>query len=114
MASNSRITMGERDSALSTRICPRSMRLAISTSPSRVSKRHGAHLAQIHADGIVGLFQSAGGEVEFDVLALLGFVEFFIERGGRQLGAFQHVDALRADRGQQVVEVFGTDARHAG
>ena len=36
-ASSSRITMGERDSALSTRICPRSMRLAISTSPSRVS-----------------------------------------------------------------------------
>ena len=31
------MTMGERDSALSTRSCPRSIRLAISTSPSRVS-----------------------------------------------------------------------------
>ncbi len=38
MASSSRITIGDRDSALSTRICPRSMRLAISTSPSRVSR----------------------------------------------------------------------------
>ena len=37
MASNSRITIGDRDKALRTRSCPRSMRLAISTSPSRVS-----------------------------------------------------------------------------
>ena len=36
-AAISRITMGEREMALSTRIWPRSMRLAISTSPSRVS-----------------------------------------------------------------------------
>ena len=71
-------------------------------------QRHGSHLAQIHADGIVGFFQSAGGEVEFDVLAFFGFVEFFIERGGRQLGAFQHVDALRTNGGQQIVQVFGT------
>ena len=33
----SRMTMGEREMAFMTRICPRSMRLAISTSPSRVS-----------------------------------------------------------------------------
>ena len=37
MAIISRITIGERDNALSTRNWPRSMRLAISTSPSRVS-----------------------------------------------------------------------------
>ncbi len=36
-ATISRITMGEREMALSTRSWPRSMRLAISTSPSRVS-----------------------------------------------------------------------------
>src|SRR6185437_8137045 len=36
-ASSSLITIGERDSAFSTRNCPRSIRLAISTSPSRVS-----------------------------------------------------------------------------
>ena len=37
-ASSSWMTIGDRESAFSTRICPRSMRLAISTSPSRVSK----------------------------------------------------------------------------
>ena len=31
-------------------------------------QRHGSHLAQVHADGVVGFFQRAGGEVEFDVL----------------------------------------------
>ena len=75
---------------------------------------HGSHLAQVHADGIVGFFQRAGSEVEFDVLALFAFFEFLIERGGRQFRAFQHVDALRADRSQQVVQVFGTDAHRAG
>ena len=34
----SRITIGEREMAFITRSCPRSMRLAISTSPSRVSR----------------------------------------------------------------------------
>src|SRR5271166_2168403 len=69
---------------------------------------NGSHLAQVHADGIVGFFQCAGREVEFDILALFAFVEFLIERGGRQLWTFQHVDALRADRREQVVQVFGT------
>ena len=77
-------------------------------------QRDGAHLAQIHADGIVGFFESARSEVEFNVLALFAFVELLIERGGRQLGAFQHVDALRADRSEQVVQVFGTVAHRAG
>jgi len=31
-----------------------------------------------------------------------------IERGGRQFRAFQHVDALRANRSQQVVQILGT------
>ena len=72
-------------------------------------QRNGSHLAQIHADGIVGLFERAGSEVEFNVLALFAFFELLIERGGRQLGAFEHVDALRANRREQVVQVFGTD-----
>ena len=73
-------------------------------------QRHGPHLAQIHAHRVVGFFQSAGGEVEFDVLgAFFCILEFFIERGGgRRLGAFQHVDSLRTNRGQQIVKVVGT------
>src|ERR1700722_10544137 len=73
-------------------------------------QRHGPHLTQIHADGVVGFFQSSGGEVEFDVLgAFFSILEFFIERGGgRRLRAFQNVDSLRTNRGQQIVQVVGT------
>ena len=72
-------------------------------------QRHCPHLPQIHADGVVGFFQSAGSEVEFDVLAGFFIIEFLIERGGGgQLRPLQHVDALRANRGQQIVEVVGT------
>ena len=63
---------------------------------------------RVHADGVVGFFESAGSEVEFNVVALFAFFEFFVERGGRQFRAFQHVDALRTDRCQQVIQVFGT------
>ena len=78
------MTMGEREMAFMTRIWPRSMRLAISTSPSRVSSGYGAHLAEVHADGVVGLLEGAGGEVELDVVGLfaclrLVFVAFGTE-----------------------------------
>src|SRR5438270_5955515 len=69
-------------------------------------QRHGSHLAQVHADGIVRLFQSTGGEVEFNVLAFLRFIEFFIERRRRQFGPFKHVDSLRTNRRQQIVQVL--------
>ena len=68
---------------------------------------HGAHLAQIHANGVVGFFERAGSEIEFNIIALFAFVELFIERGRRQLGAFEHINALRPDRSEQVVEVVG-------
>ncbi len=69
---------------------------------------HSPHLPQIHADGVVGFFQGAGGEVEFDIFgAFFGFLEFFIECGGRHFRAFEHVDTLRTDSGQQIVQVFG-------
>jgi hypothetical protein len=70
---------------------------------------HGSHLAQVHADGIVGFFESAGSEVKFNVLALFAFVELLVERRGRQLGAFEYIDALRADGGKQVVKVVRTN-----
>ena len=66
---------------------------------------HGAHLAQIHADGIVGLFQRAGSQVEFNVFGLLGIgIELFL-RG--KLGVFQDVDSLGSDHSEQVVEIVG-------
>ena len=79
------------------------MRLAISTSPSRVKQRHSAHLAQIHAHRVVGFFQRARRQIELDVLAFFQ-LKIFV---GAELRRVQQVDALGADRGNQVVEVVG-------
>ena len=35
---------------------------------------NGAHLAQVHADGVVGLFERAGREVELDVVGLFAML----------------------------------------
>ena len=67
-------------------------------------QRDRAHLAQIHADRVVGFFQSAGREIEFHVLAGFDLFEFLV---APHLGALEHVNALRADGGQQVLEVVG-------
>ncbi len=70
-------------------------------------QRDRAHLAQVHAHRIVGFFQRAGGQVEFHVLARFQFgIELLVERAG-DLGAFEDVNALRADGGQQVLKVIG-------
>src|SRR5207302_9744832 len=58
---------------------------------------------------VVGFFQRARSEVEFNVLPLFAFIELLIERRGRQLRALKHINALRADRRQQVVQIFGTN-----
>ncbi len=71
-------------------------------------QRNSSHLAQIHADGVVGFFQSAGSEVEFDVLADFSFFfEFLVERGGGKFRSLEHIDALRTNGGQQIVQVLG-------
>ena len=56
--------------------------------------------------GIVGRFKSAAGGVEFDFVAGLHFVlKLFFEGRGRELGpALKHVNAVRPDRGEQVVQ----------
>src|ERR1017187_6823024 len=70
-------------------------------------QRHGSHLAQIHADGIIGFFQSARSEVEFNVLgAFFHFLEFFFQIGRRPFRTFEYIDSLRSDRGQQIFQVF--------
>ena len=69
-------------------------------------QRNGPHLAQVHADGVVGFFEGAGSEVEFDVFAGFVFVELLVERGGGKLRPLEHIDALRANGGQQIVQVL--------
>src|SRR5581483_4203924 len=69
-------------------------------------ERNRAHLAQVHADGIVGLLQRAGSEIEFNFVAFLFLFELLLQGRRRQLRrTLEHVNPLRADGGQQVVEV---------
>ena len=107
MATISRMTMGERDSAFSTRSWPRSMRLAISTSPSRVSSGTVPISRRYMRTGSL-VFSSAPGVRSSSTSspASMSPIELLVERAG-DLGAFEHINALRADGGQQVIEVVG-------
>ena len=66
-------------------------------------QRNRAHLPQIHADGIVGLFQGARREIQLHVLASFDLVELLVAG----LGALEHINPLRANGGQQVLEIVG-------
>ena len=61
-------------------------------------ERNCSHLAQIHADGVVGFFHCPGSEVEFDVLPEL-FCIFAVESSGGQFWALQYINALRTNGG---------------
>jgi len=101
------MTIGERDKALSTRIWPRSMRLAISTSAFAREQGDRSHFAQIHANGIVGFFEGAGVRSSSTSLALFRPLQISYRARRKEFGAFQHIDALRADGSEQVVQIFG-------
>ena len=53
-------------------------------------QRHGAHLAQIHAHGVVGFFERSRRQVELDVLALFE-LEILV---AAKLRRVQQIDAL--------------------
>ena len=69
-------------------------------------QRNGAHLAQVHADGVVGLVERAGREVELHFLAALGRpVELLLLQVG--LLGVDDFDARAAKRVEKVVELVG-------
>ena len=70
-------------------------------------QRDGAHLAQVHADGVVGLLQRAGREVELDVLGLFAGLGLILVAVRACAFAGEHVDALGVDGGHQVIELVG-------
>jgi len=84
------------------------MRLAISTSPSRVSSAPCPSRAGTCAP-VIGFFQRSRRQVQLDVFAL-----FQIEVLVRQTWAVQQVDALSADGGDQVVQILGEEAISSG
>ena len=62
-------------------------------------QRNRAHLAQVHADGIVDLLAQAGGQ--FEVEQLFGFFELLLEI----LGLFEDFDARDVQAGKHVLEL---------
>ncbi len=108
MARISRITMGERESAFSTRSWPRSMRLAISTSPSRVSSGTVPISRRYMRTGSL-VFSSAPGVRSSSTSSPASMSgSYFLSRpADGSFGSFEDVDSLRADGGQQVLEVLG-------
>ena len=96
--------VGVREIDLITASLPRSMRLAISTSPSRVSSGHRAHLAQVHADRVVGLVERAGRQIELELLrTLAGAVEQLVV--AVRLLRVDDLDPRTAEGAEQVVEL---------
>ena len=98
-----RAVVGVREIDLMTASLPRSIRLAISTSPSRVSERDRAHLAQVHANGVVGLVERARREVELEFFCPLARpVEQLVFAVG--LLGIDDLDARAAERAEQIVQ----------
>ena len=105
-ATISRITIGEREIAFSTRICPRSMRLAISTSPSRVSSGTVPISRRYMRTGSLVFSSVPGRQIKLDVFALFE-LKILV---GAKLRRVQQIDALGADRRHQIVDVVGRSA----
>ena len=61
---------------------------------------HGAHLAQVHADGVVGLVEGPRGQVELGPLLALGLLPVLL------LGVHD-LDAHGPEHGEDVVELVG-------
>ena len=68
---------------------------------------HSAHLAQIHADRVVGFFECSGCEIEFDVFAGLEVTFVKLVEGAGRLRAFQHINALTSDGRDEIIEIVG-------
>src|ERR1700677_756744 len=64
---------------------------------------NSAHFAQVHANGVISFLECARCQVEFNVLALLTLALELIRAKLRT--AFEHINALGPDGGQQIVEI---------
>ena len=80
--------------------------------PFAREQRHGAHFAQVHADGVVGFVERPGGQVKIDIfgaffgLDLIALIEHKLLRrfDSRR---FQDLDALAVQHRQQVIQLLG-------
>ena len=67
----------------------------------------GAHLAEVHADGVVGLLEGAWREIELYVLGLLAGFGLVLFAVAGELVAGEDVDSLGVDGSEKVIEIVG-------
>ncbi len=68
---------------------------------------NGAHLAEVHADGVVGLLEGSGREVELYVVGLFAGFGLVLVAATAALFPGEDIDALGVDGGEKVIEVVG-------
>ena len=68
---------------------------------------NGAHLAEVHADGVVGLFEGSGREVELYVVGLFAGFGLILFAVAGEFVAGEDIDALGVDGGEKVIEIVG-------
>src|SRR6185437_6178054 len=72
-------------------------------------QRNGAHLAEVHAYRVVGLFKRPGSKVKLDIIGLftsLGLI--FVAISAELRFAGENVDTLGVDGGEKIVEIVGS------
>ena len=74
-------------------------------------QRNGSHFAQVHADGIVGLFECAWSEIELDAFFGRFAIEFlfagnFVECGEILVVGVDDFDAGSSECGKQIIQIF--------
>ncbi len=67
----------------------------------------GAHLAEVHADGVVGLLKGAGREVELYVVGLFAGLGLVLVAIASEFISGEDIDALGVDGGEKVIEIVG-------
>ncbi len=68
---------------------------------------NGAHLAEVHADGVVGLLEGSGREVELYVVGLFAGLGLVLLAVAGEFVAGEDIDALGVDGGEKVIEIVG-------
>jgi hypothetical protein len=96
------VTLGVREIDLMTASLPCSMRFANRDLALAGEQRHRAHLAQVHADGIVRLVERAGREIEIHLVSALA-LQLLVAIG---LFRVDDLDAGASEGAEQIVQLL--------
>ena len=66
-------------------------------------QRHRAHLAQVHADGVVGLVEGARGEVELGALLALAFSRNFCSESTTSMPIDPNMEKMSSSSSEELI-----------